>query len=167
MSSTERLKSSVFFHSRPRGGKRAGTISRIPEVDDMAECVLACCTLEQCDVILFVNGTCYTIKCNVSYPFGCTPDEDPRLSSTMVVVREPGKSYPGPVTICLGCMVKCGTINCGAFISPTLSLNQQGGINHVKAARVVVTSREKTACMRRGLKILDCISYQYLNGTRL
>ncbi|XP_025091552.1 dyslexia-associated protein KIAA0319-like protein [Pomacea canaliculata] len=103
VSSTEKLKTSVFFHSRPKGGKRAGTISRIPEVDDMAECVLACCTLEQCDVILFVNGTCYTIKCNVSYPFGCTPDEDPRLSSTMVVVREPAyflqepkKSLPTP-----------------------------------------------------------------------
>ena len=87
------LSESVHTQSLPRAGKRSGLFTKVPELDTWIDCVVMCCAeTETCDVVFFFNQTCYMIKCNVSVPNGCEPVQKAHLNSTMVMVRQPGRS---------------------------------------------------------------------------
>ena len=77
----------------PLGGPEAGTYVLDKRAVTLMDCLVSCCETPACNTLLFLEGKCYLIACNVSWPRGCEPRRDtkPKFADAfMLPVRSIG-----------------------------------------------------------------------------
>lgn len=62
---SEICKSNVISYDVTlRGRQHAGKYTTFGQMDNMAECIRACCMERYCDLAFMINGTCFTVRCH-------------------------------------------------------------------------------------------------------
>ncbi|KAL0116040.1 hypothetical protein PUN28_011119 [Cardiocondyla obscurior] len=86
---SEMLYPQIFTSYLPRGNLTGGTYTQQLHLNNMQDCVVACCKKPLCNVAFTHNGTCYHVECEDSME--CLPLYRPELANdnppSMVLVR--------------------------------------------------------------------------------
>ena len=75
-------------------GDRAGAFLKANRsIANMKRCLKQCCQMKGCDVALFTNGACYSVKCKNIETCATTKNTDKRMHIEISYVATPGLKH--------------------------------------------------------------------------
>ena len=76
-------------------------------IGDMKKCLKQCCQMKGCDVALFTNGACYSVKCKNIESCAPTKNTDKRMDIEISYVATPGLKHTNTGMYQLFMQVSC------------------------------------------------------------